>query len=138
MKRASFIMLVLLLLSCTRTVYVPVESVKHVTKTVVDTFVEIVTPNERVVNVTIDTTSVISTRYATSKAEVSNGILRHEITQHERKDTVKTQTVYIHETDSVPYPVKVVKEVTPSWCWWSIVIGIIAFATMIVICVIKK
>lgn len=138
MKRVSVIILVLLLLSCTRTIYVPVESVKHVTTTVVDTFVEIVTPNERVVNVTTDTTSVISTRYATSKAEVSNGILRHEITQHERKDSVKTQTVYIHETDSVPYPVKVVEEVTPSWCWWSILIGIIAVATMIVICVIKR
>lgn len=138
MKRASVIILVLFLFSCTRTVFVPVESVKHVTTTVVDTFVEIVTPNERVVNVTTDTTSVISTRYATSRAEVSNGILTHDLTQHARKDSVKTQTVYIHETDSVPYPVKVVEEVTPSWCWWSIVIGIIAVATMIVICVIKR
>lgn len=119
--------LLLLLASCTKTVYVPVERVKTVTTTVVDSFVEVVTPPERVTNTTNDTTSVISTRYATSTATVSNGILTHDLTQHARKDSVKMQTVYIHETDSVPFavPYPVVESYVPSWCWLlSILAGI--------------
>lgn len=123
--------LLLLLASCTKTVYVPVERVKTVTTTVVDSFVEIVTPPERVTNTTTDTTSVISTRYATSTATVSNGILTHDLKQHARKDSVKTQTVYIHETDSVPFavPYPVVEQYVPPWCWW---LSVLAF---ILICV---
>ena len=117
-----------MLLSCARTVYVPIETTRTVTTTVVDTFVEIVTPSERVVNVTTDTTSTIKTLYATSTATVSNGMLSHEITQHARKDSVKTQIVYIHVTDSVPYPVAITEEVTPSWCWPTII-------TLIVLCI---
>lgn len=123
--------LLILLLSCTKTVYVPVERVKTVTTTVVDSFVEVVTPPERVTNTTNDTTSTISTLYATSTATVSNGILTHDLTQYARKDSVKTQTVYIHETDSVPFavPDPVVEQYVPPWCWW---LSVLAF---ILICV---
>ena len=114
--------LLFLLIGCTKTVYVPVEHTKTITKTVVDTFVEIVTPPEKVINTTTDTTSVISTLYATSTAVVSNGLLTHELTQHARKDSVKAQTVYIHETDSVPYPMPypAVEQYVPPGCWWVI------------------
>lgn len=123
--------LLMLLLSCTKTVYVPVDRTKTVTTTVVDSFVEVVTPPERVTNTTTDTTSVISTLYATSTATVNNGILTHDLTQHARKDSVKTQTVYIHETDSVPFtvPYPVVEQYVPPWGWW---LSILAF---VLICV---
>lgn len=120
--------LLLLLVGCTKTVYVPVEHTKTITKTVVDTFVEIVTPPEKVINTTTDTTSVISTLYATSTATVSNGILTHDLTQHARKDSVKAQTVYIHETDSVPYPMPypVAEKYVPPWCWCWLAIALLA------------
>lgn len=133
MRMLIYICIAFMLLSCTRTVYVPVETTRTVTTTVVDTFVEIVTPSERVVNVTTDTTSTIKTMYATSTATVSKGILSHEITQHARKDSVKTQIVYIHETDSVPYPVAITEEVTQSWCWPVIIALIIALCVSMVL-----
>ena len=137
MRSLIYICIVFVLLSCTRTVYVPVETTKTVTKTVVDTFFEVLTPAERVVNVTTDTTNTIKTLYATSTATVSNGILTHEIMQHARKDSVKTQTVYIHETDSVPFavPYPVVEEYVPSWCWvLSILAGICVCVSIYVMC----
>lgn len=137
MRSLIYICIVFVLLSCTRTVYVPVETTRTVTKTVVDTFFEVLTPAERVVNVTTDTTSTIKTLYATSTATVSNGILAHEITQHARKDSVKTQTVYINTTDSVPFavPYPVVEEYVPSWCWvLSILAGICVCVSIYVMC----
>lgn len=132
--------LLMLLLSCTKTVYVPVERVKTVTTTVVDSFIEVVTPPERVTNATTDTTSVISTLYATSTATVSNGILTHDLTQHARKDSVKTQTVYIHETDSVPFavPYPVVEQYVPIWCWWLSVLAFICICVSIYIMCSRK
>ena len=132
--------LLMLLLSCTKTVYVPVERVKTVTTTVVDSFIEVVTPPERVTNATTDTTSVISTLYATSTATVSNGILTHDLTQHARKDSVKTQTVYIHETDSVPFavPYPVVEQYVPTWCWWLSVLAFICICVSIYIMCSRK
>ena len=137
--KPTFIMIILLtLISCTRTIYMPVESVRHVTTTVVDTFVEVITPPERVVNVTTDTTSTISTQYATSTAEVSNGILQHQLTQHPRIDSLKTTTIHTHTVDSIPYPIEVTKEVTPAWCYGSILITILAVAISIILLVPRK
>ena len=132
--------LLMLLLSCTKTVYVPVERVKTVTTTVVDSFIEVVTPPERVANTTTDTTSVISTLYATSTATVNNGILTHDLTQHARKDSVKTQTVYIYETDSVPFavPYPVVEQYVPTWCWWLSVLAFICICVSIYIMCSRK
>ena len=131
--------LLMLLLSCTKTVYVPVERVKTVTTTVVDSFIAVVTPPERETNTTTDTTSVISTLYATSTATVSNGILTHDLTQHARKDSIKTQTVYIHETDSVPFavPYPVVERYVPPWCWWLSILALICICVSLYIMCVK-
>ena len=129
---------VMLLISCTRTVYVPVVNTKTITTTRVDTFFEITTPGERVVNITTDTTSTISTLYATSTATVSNGTLRHEITQHERKDSVRTQIVYINQVDSISYAVPVIEEVTPSWCWPTIIATIVICVSIVLVIKSKK
>lgn len=128
--------------SCTTTKYVPVNQIRHITTIERDTILEVVTPPESVTNTTTDTTSVIATRYATSTATVSNGVLTHNLTQHARKDSVKSKTIYIHVADSVPYPVEVekTKEVVPTWSWWSLgfnAIAIIALTLYIVI-IIKK
>ena len=119
--------------SCTTTKYVPVNQVRHITTIEIDTILEVVTPPESVTNSTTDTTSVIATRYATSTATVSNGVLTHTLTQPARKDSVKGKTLYIQVTDSVPYPVEVevTKEVVPSWSWWALGVSIIAIVAII-------
>lgn len=119
--------------SCTTTKYVPVNPVRHITTIEIDTILEVTTPPERVTNSTTDTTSVIATRYATSTATVSNGVLTHTLTQPARKDSVKGKTIYIQVTDSVPYPVEVevTKEVVPSWSWWALGVSIIAIVAIL-------
>ncbi len=121
------------IVSCTTTKYVPVNQIRHITTIERDTILEVVTPPESVTNTTTDTTSVIATRYATSTATVSNGVLTHTLAQHARKDSVKSKTIYIQEIDSVPYPVEVevTKEVVPSWSWWTLGISIIAIVAII-------
>ena len=128
--------------SCTTTKYVPVNQIRHITTIERDTILEVVTPHESVTNTTTDTTSVIATRYAISTAMVSNGVLTHNLTQPERKDSVKSKTIYIHVADSVPYPVEVekTKEVVPAWSWWSLGISAIAIIvlTLYVVNIVKK
>lgn len=128
--------------SCTTTKYVPVTQIRHITTVERDTILEVLTPPESVTNTTTDTTSVIATRYATSTATVSNGVLTHNLTQLERKDSIKSKTIYIHVADSVPYPVEFekTKEVVPAWSWWSLGISAIAIIVLMlyVINIVKK
>lgn len=130
------VVLLLLLLSCTRKVYVPVESVRTVTTTVIDTFTKVVTPPAKVVNTTTDTTSTLTTGCATSTATVNGGVLYHELIEHGREDSLPVKIVTIHEVDSVPKIVEVerVTEVIPQWCWWSLAITgvMIAVVTFLV------
>lgn len=138
----ALIVLMCCISSCTTTKYVPVTQIRHITTVERDTIFEVVTPHESVTNTTSDTTSVLTTRYATSTATVSNGVLTHNLTQHARKDSVKSKTIYIHVADSVPYPVEVekTKEVVPAWSWWSLGISAIAIMalTLYIINIIKK
>lgn len=138
----AVLLTLIMLYGCTTTKYVPVNQIRHITTIERDTIVELVTPPESVTNTTTDTTSVIATRYATSTATVSNGVLTHNLTQHARKDSVKSKTIYIHVADSVPYPVEVekTKEVVPTWSWWSLGFNAIAIMalTLYVINIIKK
>lgn len=127
-------LLLLLLCSCATTRYVPVNQIRHITTIERDTIVEVVTPPESVTNTTTDTTSVIKTRYATSTATVSGGVLTHNLTQPARKDSVKIEKIYIQVTDSVPYPVEVevVREVVPTWSWWSLVVSAVMLCVGVV------
>lgn len=127
-------LLLLLLCSCATTRYVPVNQIRHTTTIERDTIFEIVTPPDSVANTTTDTTSVISTRYATSTARVIDGVLTHTLAQHARKDSVQGKTVYVFVTDSVPYPVEVevVREVVPTWSWWSLVVSAVMLCVGVV------
>ncbi|MBQ2979681.1 MAG: hypothetical protein IJE18_06190 [Bacteroidaceae bacterium] len=118
--------MVLLMVSCAaRTVYVPAYKVHSVTTTMVDTMVEVQIPEERVTNVTTDTTSVIHTSYATSTAEVIDGVLWHRLVQPSRKDSVPAKVQIVQMTDSIPYPVEVEVEkvIIPAWSWWTLAIS---------------
>ena len=136
----------IMLYGCTRTVYVPVESKSVETiKTIVrDTIVEVEMPSERVEVETADSVSVLTTGRATSRVEVSRGVLSHSLYVFPQSVpvTVPTTTVTKTRIDSVPYPVEVEKvvEVVPGWSWWSLAIAgvCIAGVTLYIIGNIKK
>ena len=114
------------LYGCTVTKFVPVNQIRHETIIEHDTVYEIVTPAEVVVNVTTDTVSELHTQYAHSVAKVEGGVLTHILTQPARRDSLRGKTVMVYVVDSIPYAVAgetVVKEVVPTWCWWSLAIA---------------
>ena len=114
------------LYGCTVTKFVPVNQIRHETIVEHDTVYEIVTPAEVVVNVTTDTVSELHTQYAHSVAKVEGGVLTHSLTQPARRDSLRGKTVTVYVVDSIPYAVAgetVVKEVVPTWCWWSLAVA---------------
>ena len=131
MKRILFLILFILLTSCSTIKYVPVKETEYVTvtETLVDTVIKWEPPIEKIVNETKDTTSTVETSLAKSTATVSNGTLHHSI--ENKKDSVKTKIVYkdkiVTKTEykEVPVEVEVEKKVVPSWCWWLLGINIL-------------
>ena len=131
MKRILFLILFILLTSCSTIKYVPVKETEYVTvtETLVDTVIKWAPPVEKIVNETKDTTSTVETSLAKSTATVSNGTLHHSI--ENKKDSIKTKIVYkdkiVTKTEykEVPIEVEVEKKVVPSWCWWLLGINIL-------------
>ena len=132
MKRILFLILFILLTSCSTIKYIPVKETEYVTvtETLVDTVIKWAPPIENIVNETKDTTSTVETSLAKSTATVSNGTLHHSI--ENKKDSIKTKIVYkdkiITKTEykEVPVEVEVEKKVVPGWCWWMLGINILA------------
>ena len=131
MKRILFLILFILLTSCSTIKYVPVKETEYitVTETLVDTVIKWTPPIEKIVNETKDTTSTVETSLAKSTATVSNGTLHHNI--ENKKDSIKTKIVYkdkiVTKTEykEVPVEVEVEKKVVPGWCWWMLGINIL-------------
>ena len=131
MKRILFLILFILLTSCSTIKYIPVKETEYVTvtETLVDTVIKWEPPVEKIVNETKDTTSTVETSLAKSTATVSNGTLHHSI--ENKKDSVKTKIVYkdkiVTKTEykEVPVEVEVEKKVVPSWCCWLLGINIL-------------
>ena len=137
MKRILFLILFILLTSCSTIKYVPVKETEYVTvtETLVDTVIKWAPPIEKVDKETKDTTSTVETSLAKSTATVSNGTLHHSI--ENKKDSVKTKIVYKDkiikqiEYKDVPVPVEVEKKVVPKWVYYSLglnILVIIGFA----------
>lgn len=129
----------IMLYGCTRTVYVPVEtkSVETIETIVRDTIVEVEMPSERVEVETADSVSVLTTERATSRAEVSRGVLSHSLYVFPQVVPVSVPTVTVSRTrrDSIPYPVEVEKvvEVVPGWSWWTLGFSAVLFAMLLLI-----
>ncbi len=123
MKKVSWLLLGLICMACTRTVYVPVAEKHTVYTTLRDTVVTVVTEGEQVSVATRDTVSRLSCATAVSEAIVSQGVLSHTLTTLPRRDSVAVQLREFHTVDSVPYVVPVPAErviETPRWAWWSL------------------
>lgn len=136
----------IMLHGCTRMVYVPVEhkTTETIETIVRDTIVEVEMQSERVEVETTDSVSVLTTDRATSRAEVSRGVLHHSLYVFPQSVPVTVPTVTVTKTrvDSVPYPVEVEKvvEVVPAWSWWSLAVAgvCISGVTLYIIGNIKK
>ncbi|MBO7280129.1 MAG: hypothetical protein J6V00_03085 [Bacteroidaceae bacterium] len=136
----------IMLHGCTKTVYIPVEhkTTETIETIVRDTIVEVEMQSERVEVGTTDSVSVLMTERATSRAEVSRGVLHHSLYVFPASVPVSVPTVTVSKTrrDSIPYPVEVEKvvEVVPTWAWWSLAIAgvCVAGATLYIIGNIKK
>lgn len=106
------------LLSCTKTVYVPIE---HKTEVVVekrDTIIHTKIEKEVVEVVTPDTVAVAQTRYAEARAEVSRGRLTLGLRNKDDSIKVATRVIYKTVRDSIPYPIEVIKEKKVRYVSW--------------------
>lgn len=115
--------LVLVLASCTKTVYVPVETVHTVVKGERDTIIMIRPPNETQTVTTTDTIAVAETSLARARAEVSKGLLTLDLRNKRDSIPVQTKVITVYKTDSVAYPVEVPVEIkVRSVTWYDKVI----------------
>ena len=125
-----------LLISCTKTIYIPVEERRKETVIWHDTVVNVVQAGEMLYNKTIDTVSVLQAHSASSTAIVADGVLSHSLTVHPRSDSVVVKWREVYVVDSVPYPVPVVDEshrVTTRLCrtTWLIVGAILLIGAIL-------
>ena len=107
MRHIVFLLLFLAVLaatSCTRHVYVPVETTKSDT----------VYLNR----VQLDSIYMRDSVFI----EKSGDTIREFQYKYIYRFKDRTDTLYLSKTDSiqVPYPVEVVKYKTPRWCWWTL------------------
>lgn len=110
--------IIVLVLSCTKTVYVPVERKTEVLVERRDTIVHTKIEKEVVEVVTPDTVAVAQTRYAEARAEVSRGRLKLGLRNKDDSIKVATRVIYKTVRDSIPYPIEVIKEKKVRYVTW--------------------
>lgn len=141
MRAWAVVFVVVALLSCTRTVYVPVTEHRNVYTTVRDTVIVLAERGDTVERITPDTVSLITCKGAESEARVVEGVLHHRLAVHERRDSVRVQ---VHERlviDSVPYPVYVDGSSEPSIparIWKVVAIVAIVVAGICLLCGVRR
>lgn len=115
------IALSMLLLGCTRKIYVPVEQKTIETVTLHDTIVEVKLDLIRDSIITPDTISYIENKYAYSAAKWSNGLLYHSLNMKDYFQPVKLQFIEKERWVEVPapYPVEVIKKVERELSLWQ-------------------
>lgn len=122
--------------SCTRTLYVPVQSHRSEQVVLHDTIIEVRTVGETIHNHTADTVSLLHTAHAYSVASVTQGMLSHTLSVVPHSDSVRLQWREVHIIDSIPYVVPMPGErieVVPAWVWWMAA----AFLLYVVLAVVR-
>jgi hypothetical protein len=110
-------LLLLLLLTSCKTVYVPVETIKIQKEIIRDTIVQVeLVPYKDTVSI-LDTVSHLENKYAYSDAEFSTGRLNHSLSIKPIKIPTKVQYIEHTRVDSIPYKVEVIKEVNRLTRW---------------------
>lgn len=100
--------LFIILVGCTKKIYVPVNSYHTITETVHDTIVDVKLDVIRDSIITDDTISVLSNKYATTTAIWANNRLSHSLTIKDITIPVKVEykEKIINDSIQIPYPVK--------------------------------
>lgn len=117
-KTLVVILLVLCSFACTKTVYVPVETVRTVTKTERDTVVQVKIKRESVFVRTRDTIARAETSTAEAEARVSAGLLALDLRNKDTTIAAETKVVVINTVDSIPYVVPTPIEVKVRYVSW--------------------
>lgn len=117
-KTLVVILLVLCSFACTKTVYVPVETVRTVTKTERDTVVQVKIKRESVFVRTRDTIARAETSVAEAEARVSGGQLALDLRNKDTTIAAETKVVVINTVDSIPYVVPTPIEVKVRHVAW--------------------
>ncbi len=117
-KTLVVILLVLCSFACTKTVYVPVETVRTVTKTERDTVVQVKIKRESVFVRTRDTIARAETSVAEAEARVSGGQLALDLRNKDTTIAAETKVVVINTVDSIPYAVPTPIEVKVRYVVW--------------------
>lgn len=135
---------ILLMVGCAATKQVPITNnqvIKTEIKEVLKDTTIYVTLEKEVIKEIIknpqDTTSTLSTKYATSTAKLENGTLHHQLknkvdsipTKVIYKDIIKVDSVYINK--EIPVEVIVEKPYIPTWCWIIICYAVLVSGIMI-------
>lgn len=97
--------------SCTKKVYIPLNTVTTITERLVDTVIKVNLQVYRDTITTPDTISHLANPYAESWARVSGGLLRHSLTSSKEPIDVKVVYKDIVRVDSIPVPVPIEKKV---------------------------
>ena len=97
--------------SCTKKVYIPLNTVTTITERLVDTVIKVNLQVYRDTITTPDTISHLVNPYGESWARVSGGLLRHSLTSSQ--DPINVKVIYkdIRRVDSIPVPVPIEKKV---------------------------
>ena len=131
-KTLVVILLVLCSFACTKTVYVPVETVRTVTKTERDTVVQVKIKRESVFVRTRDTIARAETSIAEAEARVSGGQLALDLRNKDTTIAAETKVVVINTVDSIPYAVPTPIEVKiRSVAWYDKVIRWAGLAVLV-------
>ena len=103
-----FPILFILLIGCTKRIYVPVTSYHTITETLHDTIIDVKLDVIRDSIITDDTISVLSNKYATTTALWSNNKLYHSLSINDVSIPVRIEYKDRTVIDSIqiPYPVK--------------------------------
>lgn len=117
-KTLVVILLALCSFACTKTVYVPVETVRTVTKTERDTVVQVKIERESVFVRTRDTIARAETSIAEAEARVSGGQLALDLRNKDTTIAAETKVVVINTVDSIPYVVPTPIEVKVRHVAW--------------------
>jgi len=127
--RWSILFVVVLMCSCRapRTVYLTEHTQETVSMINVDTVLLMPIEDEvKSSEVSLQDTTTLSTRYATSVAYVSNGKIVHTIAN--TIDTLAMNVSYqypmVEKVTYKPYPVEVKETIykTPKWCYWLLLV----------------
>ena len=141
MRAWAVVFVVVALLSCTRTVYVPVTEHRNVYTTVRDTVIVLAERGDTVERITPDTVSLIAYKGVESEARIVDGMLQHRLAVQARRDSVRVEVRERLVVDSVPYPVYVdgMQENKPrAWMWKSVAIAVIAVAGICLLRILRR